>query len=148
MKFSIDKDLIINEFQSLAAVADKKQTLPILSNILIRCEEDKVKLLSTDLEVELEVVIDGAKIEGVGETTIPAKKAADIIRELPEGEVSFQLNEDSSKLTVKSSSGRYNLSTIPGSDFPDFDVVKSDTVFNISSAPLSTSGPRDVASIR
>ena len=136
MKFSIDKDLIINEFQSLAAVADKKQTLPILSNILIRCEEDKVKLLSTDLEVELEVVIDGAKIEGVGETTIPAKKAADIIRELPEGEVSFKLNEDSSKLTVKSSSGRYNLSTIPGSDFPDFDVVKSDTVFNISSAQL------------
>jgi DNA polymerase sliding clamp subunit (PCNA homolog) len=44
MKFSIDKNLIINEFQSLAAVADKKQTLPILSNILIRCEEDKVKL--------------------------------------------------------------------------------------------------------
>ena len=103
---------------------------------MIRCEEDKVKLLSTDLEVELEVVIDGAKIESVGETTIPAKKAADIIRELPEGEVSFKLNEDSSKLTVKSSSGRYNLSTIPGSDFPDFDVVKSDTVFNISSAQL------------
>ena len=44
MKFSIDKEHIINEFQSLAAVADKKQTLPILSNILIRCEEDKVKL--------------------------------------------------------------------------------------------------------
>ena len=136
MKFSIDKDLIINEFQSLAAVADKKQTLPIISNILKRCEEEKVKLLSTDLDVDLEGVIDGAKIEGVGETTLPAKKAADIIRELPEGEVSFQLNEDSSKLTVKSSSGRYNLSTIPGSDFPDFDVVKSDTVFNISSAQL------------
>jgi DNA polymerase sliding clamp subunit (PCNA homolog) len=78
MKFTIDKDLIINEFQSLAAVADKKQTLPILSNILIRCEEDKVKLLSTDLEVELEVVIKGENIESAGETTIPAKKAADI----------------------------------------------------------------------
>ena len=94
MKFTIDKDLIINEFQSLSAVADKKQTLPILSNILIRCEEEKVKLLSTDLEVELEVVIEGANIESAGETTIPAKKAADIIRELPDGEVSFELNED------------------------------------------------------
>ena len=76
MKFTIDKDLIINEFQSLSAVADKKQTLPILSNILIRCEEEKVKLLSTDLEVELEVVIEGANIESAGETTIPAKKSS------------------------------------------------------------------------
>ena len=50
MKFKIDKEEIISEFQSLAAVADKKQTLPILSNILIRCEADSIKLLSTDLE--------------------------------------------------------------------------------------------------
>ena len=55
MKFKIDKAEIINEFQSLAAVADKKQTLPILSNILIRCETDSIRLLSTDLEVELDV---------------------------------------------------------------------------------------------
>ena len=136
MKFSVDKEHIINHFQSLAAVADKKQTLPILSNILIRCEEDKVKLLSTDLEVELEFVVDKAKIEAPGEITIPAKKAADIIRELPEGEVMFQLNDDSTKLTVKSSSGRYNLATIPGSDYPDFDAVKSEQVFEINSEQL------------
>ena len=115
MKFKIDKAEIINEFQSLAAVADKKQTLPILSNILIRCEAGSIRLLSTDLEVELDVLLDGANIEQPGETTIPAKKAADIIRELPEGQVSFELNEESSKLTVRSSSGKYNLSTIPGS---------------------------------
>ena len=136
MKFKIDKAEIINEFQSLAAVADKKQTLPILSNILIRCEAGSIRLLSTDLEVELDVLLDGANIEQAGETTIPAKKAADIIRELPEGQVSFELNEESSKLTVRSSSGKYNLSTIPGSDFPDFDVVKSDTTHKISSAKL------------
>ncbi|RPG42491.1 MAG: DNA polymerase III subunit beta [Gammaproteobacteria bacterium TMED112] len=136
MKFKIDKSAIINEFQSLAAVADKKQTLPILSNILIRCEADSVRLLSTDLEVELSVSLDGANIELPGETTIPAKKAADIIRELPDGQVSFELNEESSKLTVRSSSGKYNLSTIPGSDFPDFDVVKSDTTYKISSHKL------------
>ena len=136
MKFKIDKSEIINEFQSLAAVADKKQTLPILSNILIRCEAESIRLLSTDLEVELDVLLVGANIEQPGETTIPAKKAADIIRELPEGQVSFELNEESSKLTVRSSSGKYNLSTIPGSDFPDFDVVKSDTTHKISSSKL------------
>ena len=136
MKFKIDKTEIINEFQSLAAVADKKQTLPILSNILIRCETDSIRLLSTDLEVELDVSLEGASVEQPGETTIPAKKAADIIRELPDGQVSFELNEESSKLTVRSSSGKYNLSTIPGSDFPDFDVVKSDTTHKIPPAKL------------
>ena len=136
MKFTVEKSDIINEFQSLAAVADKKQTLPILSNILIRCEGEGIKMLSTDLEVELEINMQGANIISPGETTIPAKKAADIIRELPEGEVSFELNEESSKLTVKSSSGRYNLATIPGSDFPDFDVIKSDTVHTISTEKL------------
>ena len=136
MKFTVEKSDIINEFQSLAAVADKKQTLPILSNILIRCDGEGIKMLSTDLEVELEINMQGANIISPGETTIPAKKAADIIRELPEGEVSFELNEESSKLTVKSSSGRYNLATIPGSDFPDFDVVKSDTIHTISTEKL------------
>ena len=136
MKFTVEKSNIINEFQSLAAVADKKQTLPILSNILIRCEPEGVKMLSTDLEVELETTIQGANIINPGETTIPAKKAADIIRELPEGQVSFELNEESSKLTVKSSSGRYNLATIPGSDFPDFDIIKSDTTHTVSTEKL------------
>ena len=136
MKFTVEKSNIIDEFQALAAVADKKQTLPILSNILIRCEVEGIKMLSTDLEVELETNIQGANIITPGETTIPAKKAADIIRELPEGQVSFELNEESSKLTVKSSSGRYNLATIPGSDFPDFDVIKSDTIHPVSTEKL------------
>ena len=136
MKFSVDKAKIIHEFQSLAAVADKKQTLPILSNILIRCEADNIKMLSTDLHFELEVHLQDATITEPGEITIPAKKAADIIRELPDGEVSFELNEESSKLTVKSSSGRYNLATIPASDFPDFDVVKSDNIHKIQSEKL------------
>ena len=74
MKFTVEKSDIINEFQSLAAVADKKQTLPILSNILIRCEAEGIKMLSTDLEVELEINMQGANIITPGETTIPAKK--------------------------------------------------------------------------
>ena len=74
MKFKINKEQIINQLQSLAAVADKKQTLPILSNILIKCDDSKLKFQSTDLEVELEVEVPEAKIEIAGETTIPAKK--------------------------------------------------------------------------
>ncbi|MBL6693492.1 MAG: DNA polymerase III subunit beta [Proteobacteria bacterium] len=132
MKLSINKEQIINQLQSLAAVADKKQTLPILSNILIRADEEVITLKSTDLEVELEFVIPN-KNQTPGEITIPAKKISDIIKELPDGQIDFELNDDASKLLIKSSSGRYNLSTISASDFPDFDVVKSDQTYNIPS---------------
>lgn len=137
MKLNINKEQIITQLQSLAAVADKKQTLPILSNILIKADEDKITLKSTDLEVELEFVI-AHKSEIPGEITVPAKKIADIIKELPDGQINFELNDDATKLVIKSSSGRYNLSTIPASDFPDFDVVKSDQVYEITSESLIT----------
>ena len=136
MKFKINKEHIINQLQSLAAVADKKQTLPILSNILIKCDNSRLKFQSTDLEVELEIEVSEAKIEIAGETTIPAKKTADIVRELPDGEVSFEQDEGSIKLTVKSKSGRYSLSTIPSSDFPEFDSVQSENIFSIKSKQL------------
>ena len=106
MKLSINKEQIITELQSLAAVADKKQTLPILSNILIRADEEKITFKSTDLEVELEFVISNNN-EAPGEITVPAKKIADIIKELPDGQINFELNDDATKLVIKSSSGRY-----------------------------------------
>ena len=111
MKFSINKDEIIHQLQSLAAVADKKQTLPILSNIYLKCSGAELTLKSTDLEVELEFKLTTQNSED-GETTIPSKKISDIVRELPEGEIAFSLNDDGNKMQVKSSSGRYNLATI------------------------------------
>lgn len=136
MKFTANKEQIINELQSLASVADKKQTLPILSNILIKCSEDEVNILSTDLQLELEIKLPGVKVERQGETTIPAKKIADIVRELPEGEVVFEHEEGSTKLTIFSSAGKYSFSTISADDFPEFDSVKSDIIHSINSSLL------------
>lgn len=135
MKFSINKDEIIHQLQSLAAVADKKQTLPILSNIYLKCSGDELTLKSTDLEVELEFKLTAQNSED-GETTIPSKKISDIVRELPDGEIAFSLNDDGNKMQVKSSSGRYNLATISAGDFPDFDTVPSDNIYDISSDDL------------
>ena len=130
MRFSVKKEDIIHQFQSLAAVADKKQTLPILSNVYLRCEDNDLMLKSTDLEVELEFKC-AATIEQDGEITIPAKKVADIVRELPDGKINFELNNDSSKMQVQSSTGRYNLATQAAGDFPDVDTVASDNKFNV-----------------
>ena len=134
--FSIEKSNIISELQSLSNVADKKQTLPVLSNVLIRCNSDKVQLKSTDLEVELEVTLTSPTITKPAEITIPAKKISDIVKELPEGPLSFELSDDATKMVVKSSSGKYNLSTIPAADFPDFDIEASENFYEVESEDL------------
>ena len=130
MKFTAKKEQIINELQSLASVADKKQTLPVLANILIKCDQNEVNVLSTDLQIELEIKLPGTKIEREGEITIPAKKIADIVRELPDGEVGFEHEEESTKLTVFSSAGKYSFSTISANDFPEFE-------YNLSAVTLT-----------
>ena len=75
-------------------------------------------------------------IQQDGEITIPAKKAVDIVRELPDGQINFELNDDSSKMQVQSSTGKYNLATQEAGDFPDFDTVPSDNTFSINSDNL------------
>ncbi|GIR11141.1 MAG: hypothetical protein CM15mP22_5610 [Gammaproteobacteria bacterium] len=64
------------------------------------------------------------------------QKVADIVRELPDGQINFELNDDSSKMQVQSSTGKYNLATQEAGDFPDFDTVPSDNTFNINSDNL------------
>ena len=81
--FSIEKSNIISELQSLSNVADKKQTLPVLSNVLIRCNSDSVQLKSTDLEVELEVTLTSPIITKPAEITIPAKKFQILLKSFP-----------------------------------------------------------------
>ena len=140
MKFSVEKEDIIHQLQSLAAVADKKQTLPILSNVYMRCENNKLVLKSTDLEVELEFNCSVNTVQE-GEITIPSKKVADIVRELPEGTIKFEFNEDSGKMQVQSSTGKYNLATQVAGDFPDFDTVSCifvSAVFNNSKVILKS----------
>ena len=82
MKFNLEKKDIDSALLSLSAVADKKQTLPVLSNILIKAHENGLNMLSTDLEIELEMDVENVVVEEPGEITIPAKKASDIVKEL------------------------------------------------------------------
>ena len=84
MKFNLEKKDIDSALLSLSAVADKKQTLPVLSNILIKAQENGLNMLSTDLEIELEMDVENVVVEEPGEITIPAKKASDIVKELPD----------------------------------------------------------------
>ena len=116
MKFSINRDALLRPLQQVAGVVERRQTLPILSNVLFQVSVDQLSLSGTDLEVELVGKV-GIKDATPGEITVPARKLMDICRQLPDGaEVEFEQMEQ--RLVIKSGRFRSTLSTLPAQDFP------------------------------
>lgn len=117
MQFTINREVLLKPLQLVTAVVERRQTLPILSNILIQLNNNDLNLLGTDMEVELAGRITLEKSVESGKTTAPARKLVDICRSLPEGsELKFHQKAD--KLTLQCGRSRFNLSTLPATDFP------------------------------
>ena len=136
MKFTVSKTEIVKALSSALGVVEKRQALPILSNILITAEDNIVSITATDLESEVKTTFMPLRVESTGSTTAPAKKLNELCRLLPDGsEISILLDGD--KLFIESGSGKYSISTLPSIDFPVFDVVSENTEFTILGSVLS-----------
>ena len=83
MKFSVNRELLLRPLQQVAGVVERRQTLPVLSNLLLQVKDGQLSMTGTDLEVELIGRIDVSS-EQEGEITVPARKMVDICREIPE----------------------------------------------------------------
>jgi len=95
MKFTAVREALLRPLQLVTGVVERRQTLPVLANLLIVAEQGTLSITGTDLEVELVAVESAVTIEQEGRTTIPARKLTDIWRSLPEGaEVSVQVEGD------------------------------------------------------
>ncbi len=117
MRFVVARDDLIKPLQLVSGVVERRQTLPILSNVLLALKNDELSLTGTDLEVEL---IGRIKVESKSPPsgiTVPARKLMDICKSLAEGCVlEFSLKDD--KLTIRSGRSRFTLTTLPAADFP------------------------------
>ncbi len=130
MKFSILREDLIKPLTLVAGVVERRQTLPILGNVLIVVSDGQMSLTGTDLEVELvaKVEIDNDFVDG--EITVPARKLTDICKSLPDGStVSFELDGD--KVTIRSGRSRFTLSTLSASDFPNVEESPASYKFSI-----------------
>ncbi|WP_027949986.1 DNA polymerase III subunit beta [Haliea salexigens] len=118
MKFSISRDALLKPLNLVAGVVERRQTLPILSNVLMVLEGDQLSLTGTDLEVELvgRVALP-SPVSAPGEVTVPARKLVDICKSLPEGS-EIQFTVEDGKVTVRSGRSRFTLSTLPAREFP------------------------------
>ena len=117
MQFTIQREALLKPLQLVAGVVERRQTLPVLNNVLMVLSEGELAMTGTDLEVELvgRVRVDD-EIQA-GEITVPARKFLDIVKSLPEGAVvSFSL--ENQRVTIKSGRSRFTLSTLPASEFP------------------------------
>ena len=91
MKFSVSRDALIKPLNLVAGVVERRQTLPILSNVLMSLEGNRLSLTGTDLEVSL-LVASMCKARCCGDITVPARKLVDICKSLPDGvDISFSV---------------------------------------------------------
>lgn len=115
MHITLSRDDLLKPLGIVSGVVERRQTLPILSNILLRHNGKTLTLTGTDLEVEITTHIDCSG--AAGEITLPARKLHDICRALPAG-AQVEIQTDKDKVTVKSGKSRFKLLTMPASEFP------------------------------
>ncbi|WP_102794796.1 DNA polymerase III subunit beta [Bowmanella denitrificans] len=135
MKFTISRENFLQPLQLVAGAVERRHTLPILSNVLIKVSEGTLWLTGTDLEVEL---ISNMSLLGDsedGEITVPAKKLLDIVKGFSDStDVEFHL--EGNKALLKSGRGRYSLSTLPASEYPNLEDWQGEVEFEISQSQL------------
>ena len=135
MDFYITKEEVVKSLNQTLGVVEKRQTLPILSNILLEVDESSLKLTATDLESEISTTSTVSNYKSGGKTTAPARKLSDLCRLMPDlAEIHFFLDGDN--LKIETESGKYNLSTLPSEDFPVFEIEDTQSQINISSQNL------------
>lgn len=118
MKFRTQRDVLLRPLRMLAGVVERRQTLPVLSNLLIEVSDSGVMLRGTDLQLEVVVrASEGIEVAQSGAATVPAHKMAEIWQSLPEGS-QVQIALESERVVIRSGRSRFALATIPVADFP------------------------------
>lgn len=121
MKFQVERGNLLNGLQAVIGVVERRQTMPILSNLLLNADNDQLKLTGTDLELELVTQVSAA-VSQPGATTLPARKLLDICRGLPDNaNIEFELQEQ--RIRVSSGRSRFMLATLPATEFPFLDEI-------------------------
>ncbi len=122
MQLSIQREALLKPLQQVAGVVERRQTLPILANLLVRVEQGELTLTGTDLEVEMTARTTVESAEN-GETTLPARKLFDIVRALPEG-VRLQMKLNGDRMALTAGRSRFTLATLPASEFPVVEQIE------------------------
>ena len=134
MKLSAERETILQPLQAVIGVVERRQTMPILANVLLTARSGQLSVTATDLEVEL-VASTEVNVQQPGEITVPGRKLLDICRALPE-KVSVTMSVDGEKVTVRAGRSRFTLSSLPAAEFPTVEEIHALQALTIAQAEL------------
>jgi DNA polymerase-3 subunit beta len=136
MKLNLQRETLLTPLQMVIGVVERKQTLPILSNVLLDTSDNKISITGTDLEVELvgQMALE-APSSTDGKLTVPGRKLMDICKALPENSA-VELYQDKEQVILRSGRSRFTLSTLPAADFPNVENQASDINFEVKQSEL------------
>ncbi|PCJ38806.1 MAG: DNA polymerase III subunit beta [Alphaproteobacteria bacterium] len=118
MKLTIERSALLKSLGHIQSVVEKRNTIPILSNVLLDCEGGQLNMAATDLDLAISETV-AAEVAMAGGITAPAHTLYDIVRKLPDGsQVELAYDNDSERLTISAGRSRFTLSCLPREDFP------------------------------
>jgi len=136
MKATIERANLLRSLGHVQSVVERRNTIPILSNVLIEALSDgSMRLMATDLDLQINETMEAASVEVAGSTTVSAHTLFDIVRKLPEG-TQVSLTAADGKMQVVAARSRYSLNTLPRDDFPIIAEGDLPTRFELPAAAL------------
>jgi len=136
MQFSIDRAALMRSLNHVQSVVERRNTIPILSNVLLKAEDGTLTMTTTDMDLEIHESV-AANVTKDGATTVPATTMHDIVRKLPDGEdVEMTLSDDGNMMSVKAGRSNFRLSCLPVADFPAIANQEFPVSFTMPAADL------------
>jgi len=130
MKFIVSTGSLLKQLQIINGVISSKVVIPILEYFLFEVEDDKLRIVGTDLEVSIQGIVPVEAKEN-GKIAVPAKMILDILKSLPEQPVTFTINEDTNSIELTSDNGKYKITGEIAEDFPKFPVIEDANTISV-----------------
>src|SRR3954463_5301185 len=136
MKVTVERAALLKSLGHVHRVVERRNTIPILANVLIKADKSKLAFKATDLDLEVTETI-AAEVGPGGATTVPAHMFYEIVRKLPEGaQIVLEASGDRAVLAIRAGRSRFTLQTLPESDFPDLAAGEMSHSFKVAAADL------------
>ncbi len=135
MKLTAEREKLLAPLQAVIGVVERRQTMPILANVLLGVRDGRLSITATDLEVELVAATEVSAMES-GDITVPGRKLLDILRALPE-KAAVSVATDGEKIVIKAGRSRFSLSTLPAAEFPVIDDIHAQQSVQIERAQFA-----------
>src|SRR6476619_2484084 len=136
MKVTVERAALLKSLGHVQRVVERRNTIRILANVLIKADKSKLAFTATDLDLEVTETI-AAEVGPGGATTVPAHMFYEIVRKLPEGaQIVLEASGDRAVLAIRAGRSRFTLQTLPESDFPDLAAGEMTHTFKLAAADL------------